>query len=157
MQSVSITQARSTTTATTSVMSSHTFKFWGFQRLHKIGANNCFCSTGNTSINTKIASTEAEIAWWIWDKSPDKRHTWIANGQVKNKCARSSWVETQLTQCKGHCTPLSWSRILVGKQPLHILQTKFWTLGGTLSFQIPDQLPGRRRWEESKSSSTQKR
>jgi len=49
----------------------------------------------------------------------------------------------------GQTTPLSNKRTRVGKQPRHIRQSKFLTLGGTFRFQIPDQYPGRHRWKES--------
>jgi len=142
-QSMSILRARSTTTVAAYVLSSQTFKFLCFHKLHNMVAKSCFCSAGNVSTRLKmicVADTSVELTVTIWDHKPVIRHVCTARGQAKNRCCTSSWVESQLTQFIGHCTPLSCSCILVGKTPLHILQTKFRIFGGTFSFQIPDQL-----------------
>jgi len=127
-------------------MSSHTLTFLCFHKLQSSAAIHCESVTDKESNKEKIAS-EAEgdvtIAFWISCYIPAIDQTYTAKGHSKNMWAKSSWLESQLTNWVGHLTPLSISRARVGKQPRHIRHIKFLTFGGDLSFQIPDQYP---RW-----------
>ena len=120
--------------------SSQTWRFRCFQILQNVDANSRLYSIDKVSNNRKIVSV-AEVVedkeCWITPQRPVICQTWTTKGQLKNTWARSSWCDGH--EFVGDWTPLSRRRTRVWRQPRHIRHTRFLTLGGTWSFQMPDQ------------------